>query len=804
MEVITHVPQYSQQRKTATSTAQHWHNHNTRSTSKPSSVLVWEEAEWQRNGTTTKAAISRIMETLHKKRRRNEATSSEACASEDIKEQGRLDVTTTATTVSSLKQDSDFDATDFDATGDEAQDCDSGDEAQDCDSGTTDTALYRIMEEKQSECFKNLDEVTAIIDAYEARTGNRLRIQKSLKDKFRVYHCCVHVDCRFQVRFSRRRSDGLFVVSRLKPKHGSVQRPSRAADGRQLKKRRQGRLDDVVVRVLRTKEGAPTPGDVVKTAGTKNNMSVPYQVAYRALNEDNLQQKKASVKNFQLIVPYLEEMKKLNPMSVIGYTRGDGFDIVDLHFFPSFANDVLNYVRPVISLDAAHLRSEYKGMLYIASVLSGNDDIYPIGFMIATGNEDRMSWTKMLGLLKQACPLISEQGFHRNVNVEDISVEPHQRSPFIFVSNRDKGLKPALKEVFPDHCETSCAKHIEANVTQRFGKQCGRHVMAMAKSYSLRYYNQVLDLIRTDKPRAAAYIEDITASGILWSNSQWTDSNRELPPRFGIVTSNTSESTNSMFNSARDLPWMDALEKMVEVMLTRICNCRTKYRQRQELEIVPRAEQLLKKRWEATASMSVMELEEESGVFTTTSCDYGGIEDENEGDEGGRSRHRNIGLPLQRQSSHIVKPAVKWCSCGVWQDTLLPCQHACAVYRKWKEADFNYILLNLIDGYYTYGFVQSTFKKNIYPVSLDTLAYDGKTTPPVSSKRSSGRPRKKRIRRRSQYAAAEDSPILCSNCGAPGHNRRTCSRPPAPARQIPELLPAVETNTELLLLPPPC
>ena len=97
-----------------------------------------------------------------------------------------------------------------------------------------------------------------------------------------------------------------------------MQRPSRAADGRQLKKRRQGRLDDVVVRVLRTKEGAPTPGDIVKTAGTKNNMSVPYQVAYRALNEDNLQQKKASVKNFQLIVPYLEEMRKLNPMSVIG------------------------------------------------------------------------------------------------------------------------------------------------------------------------------------------------------------------------------------------------------------------------------------------------------------------------------------------------------------------------------------------------------------------------------------------------------------------------------------------------------
>jgi hypothetical protein len=98
--------------------------------------------------------------------------------------------------------------------------------------------------------------------------------------------------------------------------------------------------------------------------------------------------------------------------------------------------------------------------------------------------------------------------------------------------------------------------------------------------------------------------------------------------------------------------------------------------------------------------------------LTTSSCDYGGIDDENEGDEGGRSCHCNIGLPLQRQSSHIVKPAVKWCSSGVWQDTLLPCRHA-ALYWKWKEADFNYILVNFLDDYYMYGFVQNT---NIYSI----------------------------------------------------------------------------------------
>jgi hypothetical protein len=94
------------------------------------------------------------------------------------------------------------------------------------------------------------------------------------------------------------------------------------------------------MRVLETEDGIPTPGDVIKTAGTKNNMSVPYQVAYRALNKDTMQQNKSSVKNFQLIVLYLEAMTKGNPDSVIGYTRRVGFEMVDL-FPPCFVRTVI-------------------------------------------------------------------------------------------------------------------------------------------------------------------------------------------------------------------------------------------------------------------------------------------------------------------------------------------------------------------------------------------------------------------------------------------------------------------------------
>jgi hypothetical protein len=44
----------------------------------------------------------------------------------------------------------------------------------DNDTRTTDTALYRIMEEKQLEFFKDFNDVNVIIDSYESQTGNCL------------------------------------------------------------------------------------------------------------------------------------------------------------------------------------------------------------------------------------------------------------------------------------------------------------------------------------------------------------------------------------------------------------------------------------------------------------------------------------------------------------------------------------------------------------------------------------------------------------------------------------------------------
>jgi hypothetical protein len=105
---------------------------------------------------------------------------------------------------------------------------------------------------------------------------------------------------------------------------------------------------------------------------------------------------------------------------------------------------------------------------------------------------------------------------------------------------------------------------------------------------------------------------------------------------------------------------------------------------------------------------------------------------------------------------------------------MYPCRHGCAVYRKWKEKQLDCVLANMEHPYYKFEFVKETFRNTVFPVSLDTIEYDGVTKPPTSIKRQPGRAGAKRIRRRSELLDPEDSPVTCSKCGKRGHKRQTC------------------------------
>jgi hypothetical protein len=75
----------------------------------------------------------------------------------------------------------------------------------------------------------------------------------------------------------------------------------------------------VVARGLQTKQGLIVPKEKMKTASNKEyNKDLPYVVAWRVIHDNVLCQRKDGVMNFQLIILYLDEMRKCNPLSLIG------------------------------------------------------------------------------------------------------------------------------------------------------------------------------------------------------------------------------------------------------------------------------------------------------------------------------------------------------------------------------------------------------------------------------------------------------------------------------------------------------
>jgi hypothetical protein len=77
-------------------------------------------------------------------------------------------------------------------------------------------------------------------------------------------------------------------------------------------------FDAVVKQVVCTKDGIPTPADVIETAAAKSGMIVKYMTAYRAITGETHAQTRESIKYYKMMIPYLEALKKSNPGSVIG------------------------------------------------------------------------------------------------------------------------------------------------------------------------------------------------------------------------------------------------------------------------------------------------------------------------------------------------------------------------------------------------------------------------------------------------------------------------------------------------------
>ena len=151
-----------------------------------------------------------------------------------------------------------------------------------------DRLFDKILKEQNINALACLeDDINPLIKEYEVRSGNHLSIKRSLRDSFRLYVCREHINCTFEIFVGKRRGDGMLLVKRVVATNTKERRQPLAVDGRQWKKRRAGKLDNMIAEVRKSKNDNPTPADVIKTAATHSALIVSDMAAYRALNYES-------------------------------------------------------------------------------------------------------------------------------------------------------------------------------------------------------------------------------------------------------------------------------------------------------------------------------------------------------------------------------------------------------------------------------------------------------------------------------------------------------------------------------------
>jgi hypothetical protein len=115
--------------------------------------------------------------------------------------------------------------------------------------------------------------------------------------------------------------------------------------------------------------------------------------------------------------------------------------------------------------------------------------------------------------------------------------------------------------------------------------------------------------------------------------------------------------------------------------------------------------------------------------------------------------------------NYTVKLDENYCSCFMWQDTLIPCSHAISVITTLKRN-----ITDFLPTCYTSRNFLAFYSNHIPAISFNQLEKGNCLPPPLS--RGRGRPKKKRIP--SRWEESEKKKKKCGFCKEVGHNVKTC------------------------------
>jgi hypothetical protein len=192
--------------------------------------------------------------------------------------------------------------------------------------------------------------------------------------------------------------------------------------------------------------------------------------------------------SFYLIPAHCAHILEQDPKAKASWSAPGG-KFETLFVCPSASQDAYAYCRPIVAFDGTHTRCAHPQILLIATALDANNEIIPLAYcMVPT--ENPTEWNKFLHLIRSAIPLLCKPGT-------------------VFISDREKGLKHGLPEMFPAGYFGYCTWHLGENVLKNTKcKEIRKIFDQMPYATTSAKWKSLLDKIAKKNPTAAKYVEN--------------------------------------------------------------------------------------------------------------------------------------------------------------------------------------------------------------------------------------------------------------------------------------------------------
>jgi len=448
--------------------------------------------------------------------------------------------------------------------------------------------------------------------------------------------------------------------------------------------------------------------------------------------------------NFSILCEYLAALCKENVGSSCLIKKDESNRFYGCFLAPSASIHALKHVRPVISLDASHLKNKWKGNLFFASAKDSEDHIVPLAFGLVADTENKESWEIFLKFLKTS--------FEINDNM-------------MFISDKDKGILPAMNNIFPQNNHLSCTFHISQNVKGRFGKEVSKFVNSLSVCKSEMAFLNEMEKLKSVNTDAFEYISSLDLKAFV---------DCYVPDgRFDFYTSNISESLNGTLFSSRKESYLVLANHIVMKMSTwfakRFQKSTKMYNAKKRHKLTKSNKKKLKKNWEAGEKMKVTPISE---VLFLVAYNH----------DGNKTIKQRVNI-----NANTINDV---CKCGVVRQFEFACAHVCAVFY-YLGKSIKYVERKYCSYWYTREALKSTYEIPIVDVSIPTTVKDEILVPKLVSQR--GRPKEKRIKNKfwarsvncipgsndvkEKIHLKKYKPVRrCRKCNRTGHNIRTCSK----------------------------